>query len=63
VIEMEAWTDLNRLAIQDRIRERTDEATANRLAAQARRSATANRAAVAWRLAMFDRPSQIASKA
>jgi hypothetical protein len=63
VIEMEAWTDLNRAAIRDRLRERTDEAAADRLAAQARSSASADRVVLAWRLSMFDRPSRTPSKA
>jgi len=36
--QMDAWTDLNRHIVNDRMRERTNDAAAERLAAEARTS-------------------------
>ena len=36
--QMDAWTDLNRHLVNDRMRERTNDAAAERLAAEARTS-------------------------
>jgi len=40
---MDAWTDLNQAVIRDRLRERTDAATAERFAADVRAATNANR--------------------
>jgi hypothetical protein len=63
VIEMDAWTDLNRSMVRDRIREQTESASADRLASEARRSASTRRPFFSWQLAVSPRESQAASKA
>lgn len=61
---MDAWTDLNQIAIRSRIQDRTNEAAAERLARASRSEADADRieALAAFRSNAVSRRNPVASR-